>query len=246
MILTSLIYKLEEVTLQKDSIILPIKAFIKKYPKLTRFLANYIDHFYEDHSAYKLFLQENRDKSYKLNLGSGAAPVENDFRNVDYFHLSGVSLRADVHKLPFKTNSIDTVQCMQLVEHVSEPAQMIGEIHNALKPGGEIFVTAPFTYPYHEAPIDLNRWSLEGLRNLMKEFTPIRVGVFGGPTAALIEVFHCWLSILFSFNSDKLYQIIYLLLIPFLKPFKIIDRLILNRYNSSHRMASLVYFHGKK
>ena len=117
---------------------------------------------------------------------------------------------------------------MQLAEHVSDPGQMIGEIHGVLKPGGKNLVTALFMYPYHEAPIDLNRWSLEGLCSLMKEFTPIRTGVLGGPTATLIEAFHGWLSILFSFNSDKLYQIIYLLLLPFLKPFKIIDRLILN------------------
>ena len=131
---------------------------------------------------------------------------------------------------------------MQLAEHVSDPGQMTGEICGALKPGGEIFVTAPFMYPYHEAPIDLNRWSLEGLRSLMKEFTPIRIGILGGPTATLIEAFHGWLFILFSFNSDKLYQIIYLLLLPFSKPFKIIDRLILNRYSSSHRLAVVVFF----
>jgi len=35
-------------------------------------------------------------------------------------------------------------------------------------------------------------------------------------------------------------------LLPFLKPFKIIDRLILNRYSSSHRLAAVVYFYGKK
>jgi len=43
--------------LQKDSIILFIKAFIKKHTKLTQFFANYVDNFYEDYSAYKLFLQ---------------------------------------------------------------------------------------------------------------------------------------------------------------------------------------------
>ena len=95
--------------MQKDSIILSINAFINKYPKLTRFLANYVDHFYEDYSSYKLFLQKNRAKSHKLNLGSGAAPVENNFRNVDYYSLRGVSLRADVHQLPFKRSSINTV-----------------------------------------------------------------------------------------------------------------------------------------
>ena len=232
--------------MQKDSIILPIKAFLKQYPRLTRFLANYVDHFYEDYSAYKLFLQSSRDKTYKLNLGSGADSVADNFLNVDYYHLRGVSLRADVHHLPFLGKSIDAVQCMQLIEHVKNPERMIGEIHDALKPGGEVFLTAPFMYPYHEAPIDLNRWSQEGLRSLMKEFSPIQVGVLGGPTATLVEAFHGWLSILFSFNSDKLYQTIYLLLLPFLKPLKIIDRVLLNKYSSSHRLAAMVYFYGKK
>jgi len=232
--------------LQKDSIILPIKAFLKQYPRLTRFLANYVDHFYEDYSAYKVFLQSNKDKAYKLNLGSGADSVVDNFLNVDYSNLRGVSLRADVHHLPFLGKSIDAVQCMQLIEHVKNPELMIREIYDALKPGGEIFLTAPFMYPYHEAPIDLNRWSEEGLRSLMKEFSSIQVGVLGGPTATLVEAFHGWLSILFSFNSDKLYQAIYLLLLPFLKPLKIIDRVLLNKYSSSHRLAAMVYFYGKK
>ena len=77
----------KESILQRDSIILSIKALVKRYPKLTRFLANYVDHFYEDYSAYKLFLKENRDKNHKINLGSGAAPVENDFKNVDELYI---------------------------------------------------------------------------------------------------------------------------------------------------------------
>ena len=130
--------------MQKDSIILSIKAFLKQYPRLTRFLANYVDHFYEDYSAYKVFLQSNRDKTHKLNLGSGADSVADNFLNVDYSHLRGVSLLADVHHLPFLGKSIDAVQCMQLIEHVKNPERMIGEIHDALKPGWEIFLTAPF------------------------------------------------------------------------------------------------------
>ena len=232
--------------MQKDSIILPIKAFIKRSPKLTQFLANYVDHFYEDYSAHKVFLEENRGKARKLNLGSGTDFIKDDFLNVDYFPLKGVSLCADVHHLPFQENLIDAVQCMQLTEHVEDPGRMVSEIHRALKPGGEVFLTAPFMYPYHEAPIDLNRWSQEGFRSLMKEFTPIRIGVLGGPTAVLVEALHGWLAILFSFNSDKLYQIIYLLLLPFLKPFKIIDRILLNRYSSSHRLATMFYFYGRK
>jgi SAM-dependent methyltransferase len=160
--------------------------------------------------------------------------------------MKGVSLCSDVHHLPFRENSIDTVQCMQLSEHVEDPRKMVLEVYKALKPEGEVFLTVPFMYPYHEAPIDLNRWTLEGLNNLMEGFTPIQVGVLGGPTATLVEALHGWLSILFSFNSDKFYQVVYLILLPFLKPFKIIDRIFLNKYNSSHRLATMLYFYGKK
>jgi SAM-dependent methyltransferase len=232
--------------LQKDSIILPIKAFIKQSPKLTRFLTNYVDHFYEDYSAYKVFLEKNRSKSLKLNLGSGADSMGDNFINVDYLPMRGVSLCSDVHHLPFRENSVDALQCMQLSEHVKDPRRMALEIHKALKPEGEVFLTVPFMYPYHEAPIDLSRWTQEGLMNLMKEFTPLQVGVLGGPTATLIEALHGWLAILLSFNSDKLYQVNYLLLLPLLKPFKIIDRIFLNKFSSSHRLAAMFYFYGKK
>lgn len=232
--------------MQKDSIILPIKAFIKQSPQLTRFLANYVDHFYEDYSVHKVFLEKNRNKILKLNLGSGAVSMGENFTNVDYFPMKGVSLCSDVHHLPFRENSVDAVQCMQLSEHVEDPRRMALEIYKALKPEGEVFLTVPFMYPYHEAPIDLSRWTQEGLKNLMEEFTPIQIGVLGGPTATLVEALHSWLSILFSFNSDKLYQINYLLLLPFLKPFKIIDRILLNKYRSSHRSAAMFYFYGKK
>jgi hypothetical protein len=107
--------------LQKDSIILPIKAFIKQSPKLTRFLANYVDHFYEDYSVHKVFLEKNRSNTIKLNLGSGTDLVEGDFMNVDYYPMKGVLLCSDVHHLPFRENSIDAVQCMQLSEHVRTP-----------------------------------------------------------------------------------------------------------------------------
>ena len=71
--------------MQKDSIILPIKALIKQSPKWTRFFANYVDHFYEDYSVHKVFLEKNRSKTLKLNLGAGSGSMEDNFMNMVYF-----------------------------------------------------------------------------------------------------------------------------------------------------------------
>ena len=188
----------------------------------------------------------NEGKLIKLNLGSGSAKIENGFMNVDFDRLPGVKLCADVHCLPIQKNSVDTIQCMNLIEHVEDPQAMIDETHRVMKPGGEVYVIAPFMHPYHEAPIDFNRWTDEGLRQIMKKFSAIKVGVLGGPTAALVEVLHGWFSILFSFNSEKMYQFVYLLLLPFMKPLKVIDRILLNKYRSSYRIANFLYFYGRK
>ena len=232
--------------MQTDSIILSIKKFVKKSTFWTWLLAGYIHHFYLDYTYLKKFLEKNRDKSIKLNLGSGALTMKNGFINMDLEPFPGVRFCADVHSLPIRENSVDTVMCMQLIEHVEDPHKLVDEACRILKPGGEIFLSAPFMYPYHEAPIDLNRWTRKGLGHIMKDFSPVSIGVFGGPTSVLIEALHGWLSILFSFNSERVYQLVHLILLPILQPFKVIDRILLNKYRSSYRIASMLYFYGKK
>ena len=58
----------------------------------------------------------------------------------------------------------------------------------------------------------------------MIEFTPIQIGVLGGLTNNLVEALNGWMSMFLSFNSDRLCQVVFLLLLPLLKPFKIIDQ----------------------
>ena len=135
---------------------------------------------------------------------------------------------------------------MQLLEHVEDPHKLVDEAWRILKPGGEIFLSAPSMYPFHEALIDLNRWTKDGLRHIMKDFRPVKTGVLGGPTAVLIEALHGWLSILFSFNSERVYQLVHLFLLPIFQPFKMLDLILLNKYRSSYRVATALFFYGKK
>ena len=57
----------------------------------------------------------------------------------------------------------------------------------------------------------------------MIEFTPIQIGVLGGLTNNLVEALNGSISMFLSFNSDRLCQVVCLILLPLLKPFKIID-----------------------
>jgi hypothetical protein len=113
---------------------------------------------------------------------------------------------------------------MQLSEHVKDPQKLVLEVYKALKFEGEVFLTVPFMYPYNEARIDLIRWTQEELKNLMIEFTPIRVGILVGLTTNFVEALNGWMSFFLTFNSDRLCQVVCLILLPLLKSFQIIDR----------------------
>jgi hypothetical protein len=112
-----------------------------------------------------------------LNLGSSSAVVRIAVqpwidaevfwplrsRGVETFHvdmreLPGVDIRADL------TNLADicglgalrpkALLCCNLLEHVRDPGTLAQHCLDLLPPGGLVFVTVPYSYPYHRDPID--------------------------------------------------------------------------------------------
>lgn len=71
---------------------------------------------------------------------------------------------ADGAKLPFPDDSFDAVFCLEVLEHVPEPAMVMQEISRVLKPGGRAWISMPFLYPLHDAPFDFQRYTEYGLR----------------------------------------------------------------------------------
>jgi SAM-dependent methyltransferase len=74
----------------------------------------------------------------------------------------------DAVALPFADACADAVLCTEVMEHVSEPATMLAEIHRVLRPGGHLIVTVPFTWHIHDEPHDFWRFTEFGLRRVLE------------------------------------------------------------------------------
>jgi hypothetical protein len=49
---------------------------------------------------------------------------------------------------------IKSVMCCNLLEHVTDRQLVCGVLQSLVPPGGYLFVTVPYRFPYHEDPID--------------------------------------------------------------------------------------------
>jgi SAM-dependent methyltransferase len=74
----------------------------------------------------------------------------------------------DGGKFPAEDASFDAVLCSQVLEHVFNPADFLGEIHRVLRPGGRLLLAVPFMWDEHEQPRDFGRYSSFGLRALLE------------------------------------------------------------------------------
>jgi hypothetical protein len=56
------------------------------------------------------------------------------------------------------------------------------------RPAGFIHIVVPFCHPFHEYPKDYQRWTIDGLKELLQQFEVIDAGIRTGPTATLLVV----------------------------------------------------------
>lgn len=59
--------------------------------------------------------------------------------------------------IPFPDGTFDNVFCIEVLEHVPNPFQAMGEIHRVLKPGGVLLVSVPNPYHFKELVWNLLR-----------------------------------------------------------------------------------------
>jgi len=84
----------------------------------------------------------------------------------------------DIHNLPFEDNSVESIICIAVLEHVEKPWQAIDEMYRVLKPGGYLYIYVPFLYYYHPMKgyyKDYYRFTKNGLKYLLKDFSHLEL-----------------------------------------------------------------------
>jgi len=192
-------------------------------------------------------LKDFDEDSIILNFGSGPMYYMNrkDIINVDLSCFDEVDIIANVANLPVENETVDLVINVAMLEHVAEPQKVVGEMHRILKPGGRVICYVPFMVPFHAAPNDFHRWTVSGIQKLFSCFGHVDISVGCGPTSAMLWVFQEWLSVLLSFGSKTLHDILFLALMIFSAPIKLLD-LFMAKLPHAEKVASGFYVFGKK
>ncbi len=225
---------------ERSGMINDLKTFLRRSPLLYRFLIFLISPVCLTGMSGSRFVKRYGKDAMLLNIGSGVHRYRSDLVNVDIFPYVDVDVVADATKLPFASASVDGVLCECLLEHVPTPQAVVKEIFRVLKPGGCAYILIPFVYPFHASPNDFQRWSIEGLKILLREGEIESIGTRAGPTSALTAQLVTWFAIALSFGSETLYSILSVVLLLVFFPLKFVD-LVLGYFPTSIHGAADFY-----
>ena len=114
-----------------------------------------------------------------LDAGAGECPFKPLFAHAHYIGVdscvgndewdySQLGLVSDLFRLGVRPNSVDHVLCNDVLEHVPDPAALIAALYEVLKPGGNLFLSAPQGWGQHQNPHDYFRFTSHALRMMFE------------------------------------------------------------------------------
>jgi SAM-dependent methyltransferase len=142
---------------------------------------------------------------------------------------------------------MDAVLAVSLLYAVRNPRQVVSEAFRVTKPGGLLYVSVPFMFPYVVDPFDLYRFSDKGLAELCTScgYETIESGFNRGPASTTAHILIYFFAVLFSFGSERLYGILIDVFTWLLFWIKYFDRWI-GRYPTARVIHNGAFFVGRK
>jgi len=237
------VYKKNET--QHDTGINWLKSFLKQFPKLYYTIWHVVCPVMMLMNGPRMVIEKLGKNALVADIGSGPERLGPEFINVDVFPFPQVDIVADATHLPFKDNVLDGAVSESLFEHVPDAALVAREMVRVVRPGGLVYVSAPFIHPYHASPDDFNRWTISGLKHLFPDLEIIEAGVRSGPWSALLMFMAYWLGVVFSFGARAVAPFLAHLFMIILGPFKYLDYFF-TKIPGSEAVATHLYILGRK
>ncbi len=222
-----------------------LKSLLKQFPKIYYSIWHVFCPVMMLINGPRMVIKKLKKNAIVLDVGSGPERLGKEFINVDVFPFPEVDIVANATELPFKDNSIDGAVSESLFEHVSDAYKVAKEMTRVVKPGGYIYVSAPFMHPYHASPDDFNRWTISGLKHLFPDLEIIESGVRSGPWSTLLLFLAYWLGVIFSFGSTRVAPFLAHVFMLILGPLKYFDYFFI-KMPGSEVVATHLYILGKK
>lgn len=134
--------------------------------------------------------QPNHKDKYVLNMGAGSEKIyrklfkayDSDIIRVGLPHSGKIDVYGDAMNLPIASGSVDLVMSSSVFEHLKNPEQAASEIFRILNSRGKLYAEIPFMRGFHMAPIDYQRYTIEGIEQLFARhgFKLIEKGICSG------------------------------------------------------------------
>lgn len=154
-------------------------------------------------------------KGNLIDLGCGQKPYKaifskyiNSYFGVDDSHAfychcredNEVDLWTDCTNTGLKDSYFDTLLCTEVLEHISEPENLLNEANRLLKREGVVIMTVPFSWQIHAKPNDFYRFSPYGIKYQFEKngFEILEIKAMEGMYAAVQQ-----LGILHMINRER-------------------------------------------
>jgi SAM-dependent methyltransferase len=178
-----------------------------------------------------------------LSVGGGPKRVRGNCINLNIGLYPNVDIVADAHHIPIKSQSVDGVLILAVLEHVEDPRRVVDESLRILKKGGYIYAETPFLQHYHGYPRHFQNFTLTGHTCLFSKFKKISEGPLVGPFSTLGTLIK---DVPEDLIQNKYIRKLMLYLFGLiLIPIQLLDILIHDNPNV-YKFTSGVYFLGKK
>lgn len=113
-----------------------------------------------------------------IDVGAGGGHYRHLFSEQAYFALdrgyeqsshAGLDVVADIRMMPCAEGGADAAICIEVIEHVFETTQLLGELSRIIRPGGLLLLTSPLCFGEHMQPWDFYRFTRSALEKLLTD-----------------------------------------------------------------------------